>query len=351
MPAAGCSSGGAQRHCAAAYYVARKPRGTAGAESEWDEHDEYHDDDDTGYRIREMFEAKLLAELQRKMAGKVEPDPAIVVAQSAVTELVADQDRSVALAARDGTASEDSVEAKDASSKLERLQRVRGVVAEQVKVRTKWCQLLQPHREMLNQAIGSLEKASGGSLRLAESLEAQEAQPDRHRSEIEAIKLEMPSLEVQKKLAVSSRGFKEAGRISEQMRAREEERRALEEQFEELQSSLLTSCEVLVANRQDEEAAQAELLRIETDCAMEGVDVVALRKRVGDATGERALLEMEERNLRTAQVHLAAKHGLMLAPRTSRSQSRRSAMCPAKPLSWRLRLKPSWTRPVVTARR
>ena len=87
-----------------------------------DEHDEYHDDDVTGYRIREMFEAKLLAELSGKMAGKVEPDPAIVVAQSAVTELVADQDRSVALAARDGTTPEDPVEAKDASSKLERLQ-------------------------------------------------------------------------------------------------------------------------------------------------------------------------------------------------------------------------------------
>ena len=47
---------------------------------------------------------------------------------------------------------------------------------------------------------------------------------------------------------------------------------------------------------------------------MEGVDVVALRKCVGDATGERALLEMEERNLQAAQVHLAAKHELMLAP-------------------------------------
>ena len=143
---------------AAVYYVARKTRGAAGAESEWDEHDEFHDDDDTWYRIREMFEAKLLAELSGKMAGKVELDPAIVVAQSAVTELVADQDRSVAPAARDGTAPEDSVEVKDASSKLERLQRVQCVVAEQVKVRTKWFQLLQPQREMLNQVMSSLEE-------------------------------------------------------------------------------------------------------------------------------------------------------------------------------------------------
>ena len=56
------------------------------------------------------------------------------------------------------------------------------------------------------------------------------------------------------------------------------------------------------------------LLRIDTNCAMEGVDVVALRKRVDDTTGERALLEMEERNLRATQLHLVAKHGLMLAP-------------------------------------
>ena len=73
----------------------------------------------TGYRTRETFEAKLLAELSGKMAGKVELDPAIAVAHSVVTELFADQDRSVAPAARDGTAPEDSVEVKDASSKLE----------------------------------------------------------------------------------------------------------------------------------------------------------------------------------------------------------------------------------------
>ena len=64
----------------------------------------------------------------------------------------------------------------------------------------------------------------------------------------------------------------------------------MEGQFEDLQSSLLTSCENLVAIRQAKEAAQVELLRIETDCAMEGVDAGALRSRLGDATGVRALL-------------------------------------------------------------
>ena len=59
--------------------------------------------------------------------------------------------------------------------------------------------------------MGSLERASGECSRLTESLEAQEAQRDRHRSEIESIKLEVLSLEAQKKLAVSSRSFKRQG--------------------------------------------------------------------------------------------------------------------------------------------
>jgi serine/threonine protein kinase len=50
------------------HYVQRKPRGT-GTDEEWDKDDEYHDDDDPGYRIREIFEAELLAELSTKMAA------------------------------------------------------------------------------------------------------------------------------------------------------------------------------------------------------------------------------------------------------------------------------------------
>jgi len=54
---------------ASGHYVPRRPRG-AGAEEDVDrreEHDEYRDDDDPGYRIREIYEAELLAELAAKM--------------------------------------------------------------------------------------------------------------------------------------------------------------------------------------------------------------------------------------------------------------------------------------------
>jgi len=50
-----------------AHYMQRRTRGTNGAEDDWDSDDEYHDDDDPGYRIREVYEAELLAELSAKM--------------------------------------------------------------------------------------------------------------------------------------------------------------------------------------------------------------------------------------------------------------------------------------------
>lgn len=48
---------------------AYKPK-RRGAETKevWDAEDEYHDDDDPGYRIREIYEAELLAELSHKMS-------------------------------------------------------------------------------------------------------------------------------------------------------------------------------------------------------------------------------------------------------------------------------------------
>jgi len=51
------------------HYQPRRHGGQAGADEEWDANDEYHDDDDPGYRIREIYEAELLAELSTKMTS------------------------------------------------------------------------------------------------------------------------------------------------------------------------------------------------------------------------------------------------------------------------------------------
>jgi len=70
-----------------AHYVARKARGTEGAEAEWDVDDEYRDDDDPGYRIREIYEAELLAEL----SAKAQIDRVQEQAQQALAAQTADE--------------------------------------------------------------------------------------------------------------------------------------------------------------------------------------------------------------------------------------------------------------------
>jgi hypothetical protein len=72
---------------ASAYYTPRRPRGSGGDE-EWDEDDEYYDDEDPGYRIREIFEAELLAELSQKMTTPTVGD----ASQQAASSPVADMD-------------------------------------------------------------------------------------------------------------------------------------------------------------------------------------------------------------------------------------------------------------------
>jgi hypothetical protein len=54
------------------HYVPRRPRppGTVPTADEEGEADEYRDDEDPGYRIRDLYEAELLAELSSKMSSK-----------------------------------------------------------------------------------------------------------------------------------------------------------------------------------------------------------------------------------------------------------------------------------------
>eukprot|EP00418_Pyrodinium_bahamense_P077087 CAMPEP_0179072092 /NCGR_PEP_ID=MMETSP0796-20121207/31875_1 /TAXON_ID=73915 /ORGANISM="Pyrodinium bahamense, Strain pbaha01" /LENGTH=691 /DNA_ID=CAMNT_0020769239 /DNA_START=83 /DNA_END=2158 /DNA_ORIENTATION=- len=85
-----------QPRVTSAHYIPRRPRSAREAERDWDEDDEYHDDDDPGYRIREIYEAELLAELSHKMATGCLP--ALVT-----DELVASTPAAEAAAAGAGT--------------------------------------------------------------------------------------------------------------------------------------------------------------------------------------------------------------------------------------------------------
>lgn len=72
-----------ERLSCSAHYIPKRPRGSAEAEENGEAVDEYHDDDDPGYRIRDIYETELLAELSAKMAVGRIPDVATSADESA----------------------------------------------------------------------------------------------------------------------------------------------------------------------------------------------------------------------------------------------------------------------------
>lgn len=104
-----------------AHYLPRRPRGDqAAAQEDWEANDEYHDDDDPGYRIREIYEAELLAELSAKMAaGRVpgEGGSSTSAATAPAGEVVDELTSCTSAPAAEKTAAgEDSVAAAEAAS-------------------------------------------------------------------------------------------------------------------------------------------------------------------------------------------------------------------------------------------
>eukprot|EP00913_Durusdinium_trenchii_P014846 g13923.t1 len=67
VPAADAQSQNPVEPAVSSHYLPK--RRDAPQTSVWDVGDEYHDDEDPGYRIREIYEAELLAELSQKMAS------------------------------------------------------------------------------------------------------------------------------------------------------------------------------------------------------------------------------------------------------------------------------------------
>ena len=84
--------------------------------------------------------------------------------------------------------------------------------------RVAWQKLMAPHRELLSEARSAWEKATERLAALSQRSAVQEAEASRLRSQIEGQQQILPSLEAEKKLAVSSRSFKEAGRLTEEIR-------------------------------------------------------------------------------------------------------------------------------------
>jgi len=265
--------------------------------------------------IKSKFEKQLL-----RLNGKRERIDAaqqeIQADRQQVAQMDTDLQRQQALYAE--TSAEQEKQISELHSEWRKLSRREKFLAWHLKMRTRWQTMLEPHQEMLNVARSRWETTSSASSASAEALAGREAEAAKLRSQIDTIKLQMPALEAEKKLAVSSRSFKEAGRISEDIRKREEERKALEVELDKIQGELNTTRESVTACHQDEEQALAELTEAEATCDVEEArilqrqfcDLEKLRARKSAGESERSILEQESRVISKARDHLIEKHSL-----------------------------------------
>lgn len=207
----------------------------------------------------------------------------------------------------------------DIAAEARRLDRMNRLAEKHSRMRAMWQEALAPILEKVNQARISWERAASESSALSTSLAEREAEAAKLRSQIDALQTQLPSLEASKKLAVSSRSFKEAGRIAEEIRRKDEDRKNFEAELQKLEeASLSESREALDKCRQSEERLQANLLEAEAQSATEQVrvlkrqnmDLVALCRNPLMSDNERALLEEEIALQQAALRHLATKHGL-----------------------------------------
>lgn len=201
------------------------------------------------------------------------------------------------------------------------LRKQRSFLSEIIQRRVVWQRLMEPHRESLREARQRWEEATQKCMELSTNSAGQEAAAAKLRSQVDATVEILPSLEAEKKLAVASRSFKEAGRLTEEIRRREEGKKKIEAELESLQASLATAREELAACRQTEQNAQEELLKVEGTCAVEELRV--LRHQVSDledlckapslSTSARRLYNQEVSVLKHQQEHLAKKYSIETA--------------------------------------
>ncbi|CAE7857032.1 unnamed protein product [Symbiodinium microadriaticum] len=198
------------------------------------------------------------------------------------------------------------------------LRKQRSFLSGIIQRRVVWQRLMEPHRESLREARQSWEEATQKCMELSTNSAGQEAAAAKLRSQVDATVEILPSLEAEKKLAVASRSFKEAGRLTEEIRRREEGKKKIETELESLQASLATAREELAACRQTEQNAQEELLKVEGTCAVEELRV--LRHQVSDledlckspslSASARRLYNQEVSVLKHQQAHLAKKYNI-----------------------------------------
>jgi len=210
---------------------------------------------------------------------------------------------------------------KDIRRASRELRKQRWFLSTIIQRRVVWQRLMEPYRDSLNEARQKWEQSTQKCAELSTSSMSQEAEAAKLRSQIDATAQALPGLEAEKKLAVASRSFKEAGRLTEEIRRREEGKKKFEQELESLQAGLASAREELAACRQGEQDAQEELLSVEEKCAFEELrvlrhqvcDLEDLRKSPSLGASAQRLYSKEVEVLKRQQEHLSKKYGVELA--------------------------------------
>merc|ERR1712100_551541 len=101
-----------------------------------------------------------------------------------------------------GGAAEKKRQLASIRSESGKLRRLRSLMSRHLRMRTRWQMLLEPHQEKLNEARLAWETAGSDCLALASSLASREAEGSKLRSQLDTIRIQMPTLEAEKKVAV-----------------------------------------------------------------------------------------------------------------------------------------------------
>lgn len=266
--------------------------------------------------IRNKFEKQLgRLEGKQKRLEEAQKEMELDTQQVSQMELELKKERE----ALEGQGARHQFQMKEIQRTSKSLRRQRWFLAEVIQRRVVWQKLMEPHRHSLSQARSKWESATQKCVELSSASAGQEAEAAKLRSQIDIHVEMLPKLEAEKKLAVTSRSFKEAGRLTEEIRRRDEEKKTLEAKLETLQAGLQGAREELATCRQAEQEAEAELLKVEETCAIEELRV--LRHQVKDledlckslSITDRRLYEQEIAVLRHQQEHLSKKYSVNLA--------------------------------------
>ncbi|CEM10726.1 unnamed protein product [Vitrella brassicaformis CCMP3155] len=129
--------------------------------------------------------------------------------------------------------------------------------------RRRWLSQGAKHQMELAAVRSKVEQSTAEAQKLAAALSKQEALSTNLRSQLSTITARLPILDAEKKVAVSQRAFKEAGRITNEIKSLEEEQQRIQTELAGLGDDIESLREHLRSCREREERAQSELAEAE----------------------------------------------------------------------------------------